>query len=136
MKKGSSRRVSEHRLRHLDMDASSPSAITRSKKKNSGSSTPAHRPTRDIPHFEPNFVPIKTFALSPDCSLRLDSTRYAFAFRQMGCHKAGNLARSRFFSGRAPRGYVCQNLPREGVRCWRRHKPAKFFEWHLPSSRS
>lgn len=89
-----------------------------------------------MPSLGPNFVPTKTFALSPDCGvLRLNSTRYAFAFQQMGCHKAGNLARLRFFSGRAPHGYVCQNLPMEGVRCRRRHEPAKFFEWHLPHSR-
>lgn len=90
-----------------------------------------------MPRLEPSFIPTKTFGLDPDCrALRLNSTRYAFAFQQMGCHKAGNLARLRFFSDHAPRGYVCQNRSREGVRCWRRHKPAKFFEWHLPSSRS
>lgn len=89
------------------------------------------------PLFEPSFTPTKTFALDPDCrALRLNSTRYAFAFQQMGCHKAGNLARFRLLSGRAPRGYVCQNLSKGGVRCRRRHKPAEFFEWHLPRSRS
>jgi hypothetical protein len=90
----------------------------------------------EYPHLQPNFVP-RTFALGPDCrGVQLDSTRYVFAFGQMGCHKAGNLAQTRFRSGRAPRGYACQNLLREGVRCRRRHKPAKFFEWRLPSSRS
>jgi hypothetical protein len=88
------------------------------------------------PPFAPNFVP-RTFALSPDCrTVQLDSTRYVFAFGQMGCRKAGNLAQARFRSGHAPRGYVCQNRSNAGVRCWRRHKPAKVFEWHLPHSRS
>lgn len=88
------------------------------------------------PPLQPNFIP-GTFALSPDCrTVQLDSTRYVFIFRQMGCHKAGNLAQARFRSGHAPRGYVCQSHSSEGVRCWRRHRPAKFLEWRLPRSRS
>lgn len=94
-------------------------------------------PEYEPPHFQPNFTPTKTFALSADCrTLQLDSTRYVFVFGQMGCYKAGNLARARFLSGRAPRGYACQNDSRGGVRCRRRHKPAKFFEWHVPRSGS
>lgn len=90
----------------------------------------------EYPPLQPSFIP-RTFALGPDCrTVQLDSTRYVFAFGQMGCHRAGNLAQARFRSGRAPRGYVCQNHSKAGVRCWRRHKPAKFFEWRLPSSRS
>lgn len=93
-------------------------------------------PEYEYPHLQPNFTPAKTFALSSDCkALTLNSTRYVFVFGQMGCHKAGTLARARFFSGGAPRGYVCQNGASGAVRCRRRHKPAKFFEWHLPRSR-
>ncbi|HEX6455102.1 MAG TPA: hypothetical protein VF009_01125 [Solirubrobacterales bacterium] len=86
--------------------------------------------------FEPNFRP-KTFAPSPDCrAVQLESGRYAFAFGQMGCHRATNLGRLRYRTGRAPRGFVCRRLGDEGVRCWRRHEPAEFFEWHLPRRRA
>jgi hypothetical protein len=88
------------------------------------------------PPVQHNFIP-RTFALSPDCrTVQPDSTRYVFAFGRMGCHKARNLAQARFRSGHAPRGYVCQSHSSEGVRCWRRHRPAKFFEWRRPRSRS
>ncbi|MGN6259041.1 MAG: hypothetical protein ACTHN3_15060 [Solirubrobacterales bacterium] len=100
-------------------------------------STEYNPPEYEYPPFQPNITPAKTFALSADCgSLQLNSTRYAFAFHRLGCYKAGKLARARYFSGGAPKGFVCQNLLGEGVRCWRRHRPAKFFEWHLPRSRS
>lgn len=94
-------------------------------------------PSPAPPPFVPNFTPSKTFALSPDCAtLRLNSADYVFVFQRMGCHKAGNLARLRYFSGRAPKGFACRRLPSEGIRCWRRHEPAKFFEWHPPRLRS
>jgi hypothetical protein len=91
--------------------------------------------TPEYPHLSPSFAP-KRLSVAADCrSLTIGNVRYVFAFEQMGCHKAGNLARARFRSGHAPRGYVCQNHSSRGVRCWRRHEPAKFFEWHLPHSR-
>ena len=94
-------------------------------------------PASPPPPFVPNFTPTKTFALSADCkTLRLNSANYAFDFQEMGCYKAGNLARARYVSGRPPKGFVCRRLPREGVRCWRQHRPAEFFAWHLPASRS
>jgi hypothetical protein len=86
----------------------------------------------EYPAFQPNFTPAN-FAIASDCrSLELGDVRYAFVFRHMDCDKAGNLARTRFRSGRAPRGYVCQSHSGAGVRCWRRRHPTKFFEWHLP----
>lgn len=91
--------------------------------------------TPEYPHLSPSFTP-KRLSVAPDCrSLTIGDVRYVFAFGQMGCRKAGNLAQARFRSGGTPRGYVCQNRSSRGVRCWRRHKPAKFFEWHLPRPR-
>jgi hypothetical protein len=70
--------------------------------------------------------------ISANCkSLWIGSTRYAFAFRQMGCHKAGNLARMQHLSKTAPSGYVCSRKS-GGVRCWRQGKPDKYVEWARP----
>jgi hypothetical protein len=86
-------------------------------------------PPYEYPHLPPSFTP-KRLRVASDCrSLTIGNVRYVFAFGQMGCHRAGNLARARFRSGHAPHGYVCQGNPKEGVRCWRRHQPDKFFEW-------
>ena len=78
--------------------------------------------------------PLPTLAVSANCrSLKIGGTRYSFAFRQMGCHKATNLAAMAHVSRGAPGGYVCKALQGEGERCWRRHHPGKYVEWHLPS---
>jgi len=91
-------------------------------------------PEYRYPPFEPNFTPTKTFAISPDCgSLSLNSTRYAFVFQRMGCHKASNLAQATYFSGHAPSGYVCRR--KGSVLCWRRGQPQKYFEWRRPGAR-
>ncbi|MGN6558117.1 MAG: hypothetical protein ACTHLH_08925 [Solirubrobacterales bacterium] len=93
-------------------------------------SPPAHP---SYPPFEPNFTPTKTFAVSLNCgSLSLNATRYAFAFHRMGCHKASNLARSTFLTGRAPSGYVCRH--KGSVLCWRQGQPQKYFEWRRPGT--
>lgn len=85
------------------------------------------------PAFQPDFTP-RSFGVGRDCrGVLLDSTRYTLVFAQMGCHRATEVARTRYLSGRAPR--LCRNLSAGGVRCWRRHRPGKFVEWHLPRSR-
>lgn len=95
-----------------------------------------NNPPASLPPFEPNFTP-KTFTPDPDCrTVQLESARYAFAFGRMGCYRATNLGRMRYRTGQAPRGFNCRRLGGEGVRCWRRNEPAKFFEWHLPRPRS
>ncbi|HWN73041.1 MAG TPA: hypothetical protein VNN15_04450 [Solirubrobacterales bacterium] len=86
------------------------------------------------PTFQPNFTPTKTFAVSLDCgSLALNSTRYAFAFQRMGCHKASNLARIAFLTGQAPNGYACRR--KGSVLCWRQGQPQKYFEWRRPGAK-
>lgn len=71
-----------------------------------------------------------TLAVSANCrSLKIGSTHYSFAFRQMGCRKATNLATTAHASGGAPSGYACKALRGEGERCWRRRHPEKYVEW-------
>ncbi|HEY8808802.1 MAG TPA: hypothetical protein VIM28_02165 [Solirubrobacterales bacterium] len=73
---------------------------------------------------------IPTLAVSANCrSLKIGSTRYSFAFRQMGCRKATNLAAMAHVSGGPPSGYACKALQGEGERCWRRGHPEKYVEW-------
>jgi hypothetical protein len=72
-------------------------------------------------------------AVSADCSsLTVGTVRYAFAFHQIGCRKATNLALMVHVSGRAPSGYRCTVLPGDGLRCSRQGHPRKYVEWHLP----
>jgi hypothetical protein len=73
------------------------------------------------------------FFLSPDCrSLTIGTTRYAFVYRQMGCRKAGTLARAAYSQAIAPSGYNCKARPAGGKRCWRQGRPQRYLEWHLP----
>ncbi len=89
----------------------------------------ANPPAYPIPPTE-----VPTLAVSANCrSLKIGSTRYAFAFRRMGCRKATNLATMAHLSGAAPNGYACKAGQGEGKRCWRRGHPEKYVEWHLPS---
>jgi hypothetical protein len=75
-----------------------------------------------------------TLAVSANCrSLKIGGTRYSFAFRQMGCRKATNLAAMAHVSGNTPSGYACKALQEDEKRCWRRGHPEKYVEWHLPS---
>jgi hypothetical protein len=87
------------------------------------------------PAAHPTLPPLPlTLAVSANCrSLKIGSTRYSFAFRQMGCRKATNLAEMFHVSRGAPSGYVCKALQGEGERCWRRQRAEKYVEWHLPS---
>jgi hypothetical protein len=92
------------------------------------------QPDPVYPPFERHFTPTKTFEIDANCnSLSLDSIRYAFAFHRMGCHKASNLARSTFLTGRTPSGYVCQR--KSSVLCWRQGQPQRYFEWRRPGTR-
>ena len=84
-------------------------------------------------HLDPPMV-APTLAVSANCrSLKIDSTRYAFVFRSIGCRKATNLATMAHLSGAAPSGYACKAKQGEGKRCWRRGHPEKYLEWHLSS---
>ena len=57
----------------------------------------ANPPAYPIPPTE-----VPTLAVSANCrSLKIGSTRYAFAFRRMGCRKATNLATMAHLSGAA-----------------------------------
>jgi hypothetical protein len=87
------------------------------------------------PAGHPTLPPaLPTLALSANCrSLNIGGTRYSFAFRQMGCRKASNLATMAHISGGAPSGYACRALRGNGERCWRRGHPEKYVEWHLPT---
>jgi hypothetical protein len=88
-----------------------------------------------VPPFQPNFTPTKTFGVSLDCkAVSLNSTRYAFAFHRMGCHKASNLARTTYLTGRAPSGYACPHRA-GGMLCQRQGQPQKFFEWRRAGTR-
>jgi hypothetical protein len=79
--------------------------------------------------------PPPALAISANCrSLQIGSTRYAFVFRDMGCHKATNLATMVHLSGAAPSGYACRRAPGNGKRCWRRGHPEKYVEWRLPAA--
>lgn len=83
------------------------------------------------PTLPPPFVP-PALSISANCkALTIGTTRYAFSFRQMGCHKASNLARMRHLSGAAPSGYACARRS-GGMRCWRRGKPSRYVQWTLP----
>jgi hypothetical protein len=95
--------------------------------------------TSEANQWEPilSTVPSKpplTLAVSANCqSLKIGSTRYSFAFHRMGCRKATKLATTANRTGAAPRGYACR-AQGKGERCWRRHRPEKYVEWHLPSN--
>jgi len=95
---------------------------------------PFEEPTQWIPTSNlPAYPDPPALAVSANChSLKIGSTRYAFVFRRMGCHKATNLATIAHVSGAAPNGYACRAKQGEGKRCWRRHHPKKYVEWHLP----
>ncbi|MDQ2629665.1 MAG: hypothetical protein M3Y75_01630 [Actinomycetota bacterium] len=83
------------------------------------------------PTLQPPPVP-PALSISANCrALTIGSTRYVFAFRQMGCRKAGNLARMRHLSGTAPSGYACSRRS-GGIRCWRQGKPSRYVQWTLP----
>jgi hypothetical protein len=85
-----------------------------------------------LPPFSLNISPLPKLAISGDCrSLKIGSTRYAFVFRRMTCHKAANLATVVYLSNRAPNGYACESKHDGGKRCWRHHQPQEFLEWHL-----
>ena len=71
-------------------------------------------------------------SISANCkALTIGSTRYAFSFQRMGCHKASNLARMRHISGAAPSGYACSRRS-GGTRCWRQGQPSKYVQWTRP----
>lgn len=92
-------------------------------------------PTQWIPTSNlPAYPDPPALAVSANCrSLKIGSTRYAFVFRRMGCHKATNLATIAHMSGAAPSGYACRANQGEGKRCWRRGHPEKYVEWHQSS---
>jgi hypothetical protein len=70
--------------------------------------------------------------VSADCrSLMIGSTRFAFVFRRIGCHKATNIARIAQWGSR-PSGYRCVDRRGGGKRCSRQGNPKKYLEWHLP----
>jgi hypothetical protein len=96
---------------------------------------PFEEPTQWIPTSNPPAYPgPPALAISANCrSLKIGSTRYAFVFRRMGCHKATNLATIAHMSGAAPSGYRCRDKQGGGKHCWRREHPKKYVEWHLPS---
>lgn len=78
-----------------------------------------------------------SLAVSANCrSLKVDGTRYSFAFRRMSCSKATRLARVAYLSESPPQGYTCKDKRASGERCWRRRHPEKYVEWHLPQGRS
>jgi hypothetical protein len=86
-----------------------------------------------VPSAVPSKTPL-TLAVSANCqSLKIGSTRYSFAFHRMGCRKATKLATTTNRTGAAPRGYACR-AQGKGERCWRRHRPEKYVEWHLLSN--
>lgn len=92
----------------------------------------ANPPTRAAtPLATPAAPPILLFARS--CrSFSVDGERYAFAFKQLGCRTAQNLARRFFASRGAPRGYRCLRKPSSRIRCWRKGRAKKFVEWRPP----
>lgn len=89
-------------------------------------------PWEPVVHAAPSKAPL-TLAVSANChSLKIGSTRYSFVFHRMGCRKATKLATTANLTGAAPNGYACR-VRGKGERCWRRHRPEKYVEWHLPS---
>jgi hypothetical protein len=73
------------------------------------------------------------FFVGPSCrSLTIGATRYAFLYKQIGCHKATNLAKMAHLSGSDPSGYRCHAKAAGGMRCSREDHPRKFVEWRLP----
>jgi len=90
------------------------------------------------PPASPAPPPMPTaLAVSADCrSLTIGNMSYVFAFRQIGCRKASNLAAMRNLSGGAPTGYHCRNgKANGGVLCWRIGHPEKYLEWRLPGTK-
>jgi hypothetical protein len=86
--------------------------------------------------IEPPPAPIPFF-VSPNCrSLTIGTTRYAFRYQRIGCHKATNLAKMAHLSGADPSGYRCAEKAAGGQRCSREGHPHKYVEWHLPRHRA
>jgi hypothetical protein len=79
-------------------------------------------------------VPTPTpFYVSANCrTLTIGTTRYAFRYRRIGCHKAANLAQAAHLSGTEPGGYRCNDKPSGGMRCSRQGHPGKYVEWRPP----
>jgi hypothetical protein len=98
-----------------------------------GGDTSEANPWEPVLSTIPSKTPL-TLAVSANCrSLKIGSTRYSFAFHRMGCRKATKLATTANRTGAAPRGYACR-AQGKGEHCWRRHRPEKYVEWHLPSN--
>lgn len=77
--------------------------------------------------------PLLALRFARNCrSLAIDGRRYSFAFKQLRCGKAKNLARMFFASRGGPGGYRCLRRPSGRVRCWRKGRAAKFVEWRPP----
>jgi hypothetical protein len=88
----------------------------------------ANPPSR--PYAEP---PPATLSIGADCrSLTIDSERFVFFFRRLGCHKAVSLARAAYLSGSDPSGYRCQDRPSGGILCRRQGHRKKLFGWRPP----
>jgi hypothetical protein len=84
---------------------------------------------------EPPPIP-PAIVVNPDCrTLSIGNVSYVFAYRQMGCWKARNLATMAHLSRAAPNGYRCTAKEGGGKRCWRQGHAKKYFEWHPPRGR-
>jgi hypothetical protein len=83
----------------------------------------------------PPLPPSPAFAVSADCRwVTIADRRLVFAFKRIGCRKAGMLGRMRILSGQNPNGYRCRALP-EATLCRRIGHRDKFVEWRVPGSK-
>lgn len=90
-------------------------------------------PEYEYPPLVPNFSP-SGLSVASDCrSLTIGDVRYIFAFKRIGCWKAGILARKQYASRAAPSGYACRHRANATL-CWRRGQPQKYLEWRLPGT--